>query len=135
MVRPLFHSMSEELKEDYPDGKFHAFRKGWLLPICDLHKGEKITIGQQFLSSFLSGTFVHRENEKEPCAYYFTSQFGVVITEDFLLGYSPAKAGVAKYSTKVHAKEDLVVIEYPNCGTLVVNCKTTAPIMNILESQ
>lgn len=135
MVRPLFHSMSEKLTCDYDKGVFYPFRTGWLLPIRDLKNGEVVSLGQQFLNSFLCGRFVSVENEKEPCGYYFTSQFKVATTGTFLLGYSPAKSGTARHSSKVFADDNLVIVEYPNCGTLAVNPQTNEGITYILEGQ
>ena len=135
MARPLFHSMSDQLTCDYDRGIFYPFRNGWLLPIRNLRKGEVISIGQQFLNSFLCGRFVKADSEKDPCAYYFTSQFTVATTGTFLLGYSPAKAGSVKHSNKVFADNNLVIIEYPNCGTLAVNPQTNDSITYILEGQ
>lgn len=133
MARSLFHSMSDRISSDYEKGVFQPFRNGWLLPLYDLPLGETLTLGQQFLSSFLSGRLV--SNGTDLCGYYFTSHFQVLTSGTFLLGYSPIKSGSAKHSNKVFADDNLVIVEYPNCGTLAINPQVNSSIGYILEGQ
>ena len=135
MVRPLFRSMSELLKDDFEKGIFAPFRFGWILPTVDLLPGQTIFLGQTFLSSFLSGRFVYLEESQDPCGYYFASQFKTTTTGTFLLAYSACKAGMVKESNKILSNDNLVIIEYPNCGTLALNPQVNESIKYIFEGQ
>ena len=131
---PLFRKTGLALTEDFEAGIFQPYKNGWILPAVTLKPTNFYCFGTQFLQSFLTGVTILNE-ESEVCGYFFSTSHEVVADGAFILGFTPSKAGLARECHRIFSDENLVILEFKNCGTLALSPKVCDSLEHILESQ
>ena len=133
MAGALFRYTNNVIYADLCVGVFHKFLNGYILPFQPIQAGTYIELGKVFLQSFLIGRFAYINGKL--CGYYFTSHFKTKCEGSYLLSYLSLKSGSAKRCNRVYNDENLVILEYPNCGTLAIYPKVSDSIQTIFEEQ
>jgi hypothetical protein len=67
--------------------------------------------------------------------FFFVSQFQISNCGGYLVTWMTNGAGRANSVEVMLKTEDLVVLNYPNRGTLVISPKVNAPILSVFEEQ
>lgn len=133
MATPLFPYLVKKVQKDYKRGVFHKYKNGWLLPIIDLKANTPVYESGTFLNSWLIGKFI--EYDSEVVGYFFTSHHRTIVNQSYLLAYNGIKAGLVKNCNRVYSEENLVILEYPNSGTMAISPLVDSSILTILEEQ
>ena len=133
MPIPLFQSLVNAVGFDCKRGEFYRYKKGWILPLRDLKANDQVYESTVFINTMLNGKFVYSIDEL--VGYYFTSQFKTICNGSCLLAYLANKSGMAKSSNRIYSDENLVIVDYPECGTLAISPKANYSIQTILEEQ
>lgn len=131
MAGQLLVSMGIKLDHDYRKGVFQSFSSGWILPLFDLKSGIIVTRSQIFLSSMLTCQTLVNE-KSEICGYYIYSSLKTKVSDYSILAYNRIHA---KCSKRVFNNDNLVIIEYPKCGTLALSNMINPIMQTVLEEQ
>ena len=131
MAGQLLVSMGIKLNHDYKKGVFQSFSSGWILPLFDLKSDTIVVKSQIFLSSMITcQTLV--DEKSEVCGYYLYSNLKTRVSDYSILAYNRLHA---KQSKRVFNDGNLVIIEYPKCGTLALSNMINPIMQTILEEQ
>ena len=128
MAGPLFHFSSPV---DCEPRYFQPFDRGYILPLENIHKGQELYY-KQFLSSILCGSMVY--SGKILVGYYFSSRFNITYNKAFVFAHLVNKSKT-KECNKIFASENIVILEYPNCGTLAISPDCNPEYQVILDEQ
>lgn len=118
---------------DAESGVFCTLDKGFLLPVKDLKSGTEITemtrlpVGGMFTINlcFIDG---------ERVGFYFTTAFVVDNAGGYLVTYMARKKEATEIEVMIRTDE-LVVYNYPNCGTLAISPLVNEDVLTIFEEQ
>jgi hypothetical protein len=127
MAGPLFPFT---VNSDFESHKFQPFNNGFIFPLVSIKKGTTVTY-RQFLDGMAVGSIMY--SEEEPIAYFFTTVFKYMVTDEFLLVYMNNKIGKAKEGNRIHASNDVVIVDFPNCGMLIANSNCDSFMSSLLD--